>query len=297
MQDGCGCRHIPAQPSAVGAAPASSLAGGHATAGSLPAAAGSCCAWLRQAAGWPANHGPPAQPPKVPALPILLFVSLGCQLQVATAIKDAADMHDVHQWLRDSCTISVYLDFPHILLKDVWAVQAASFQHRSTCTAAAASCSISSGFHAEQRGMEPIHCTSCFHSQIYIQADFCGLALKNTCLHMLTFWCHTARHSSRSLGPTDEMHGLAFGKHMLLQEQQAQPQQQQQQQRVRRVREDENSVVVRGTRYTKLECVGRGGSSKVYKVRILEGSHFQLRAVLFMGILDTNTAIYTDSRL
>jgi hypothetical protein len=39
--------------------------------------------------------------------------------------------------------------------------------------------------------------------------------------------------------------------------------------RVRRVREDENSVVVRGTRYTKLECVGRGGSSKVYKVRKL----------------------------
>lgn len=36
--------------------------------------------------------------------------------------------------------------------------------------------------------------------------------------------------------------------------------------RARRVREDENSVVVRGTRYTKLECVGRGGSSKVYKV-------------------------------
>ena len=35
----------------------------------------------------------------------------------------------------------------------------------------------------------------------------------------------------------------------------------QQQHRVRR--EDENSVVVRGTRYTKLECVGRGGSSKV----------------------------------
>ena len=57
-------------------------------------------------------------------------------------------------------------------------------------------------------------------------------------------------------------------------QQQAQPphQQQQKQQhgaqaqtqqhhRVRR--EDENSVVVRGTRYTKLECVGRGGSSKV----------------------------------
>lgn len=40
----------------------------------------------------------------------------------------------------------------------------------------------------------------------------------------------------------------------------AQPQGQQQH-RVRR--EDENSVVVRGSRYTKLECVGRGGSSKV----------------------------------
>ena len=26
-------------------------------------------------------------------------------------------------------------------------------------------------------------------------------------------------------------------------------------------------MVVRGTRYTKLECVGRGGSSKVFKVR------------------------------
>ena len=36
--------------------------------------------------------------------------------------------------------------------------------------------------------------------------------------------------------------------------------------RQRRVREDENMVMVRGTRYTKLECVGRGGSSKVYKV-------------------------------
>ena len=38
--------------------------------------------------------------------------------------------------------------------------------------------------------------------------------------------------------------------------------------RPRRVREDENTVVVRGTRYTKLECVGRGGSSKVFKVRV-----------------------------
>ena len=35
----------------------------------------------------------------------------------------------------------------------------------------------------------------------------------------------------------------------------------------RRVREDENTVVVRNTRYTKLECVGRGGSSKVFKVQ------------------------------
>ncbi len=33
------------------------------------------------------------------------------------------------------------------------------------------------------------------------------------------------------------------------------------------VREDENSVIVHDKRYTKLECVGRGGSSKVYKVR------------------------------
>ena len=32
------------------------------------------------------------------------------------------------------------------------------------------------------------------------------------------------------------------------------------------IREDENTVLVRRTRYTKLECVGRGGSSKVFKV-------------------------------
>ena len=43
-------------------------------------------------------------------------------------------------------------------------------------------------------------------------------------------------------------------------------QQGQQQHRVRR--EDENSVVVRGTRYTKLECVGRGGSSKVASLSV-----------------------------
>ena len=49
-------------------------------------------------------------------------------------------------------------------------------------------------------------------------------------------------------------------------EQQPQHQHQQLQQQKRRVREDENSVIVRGNRYTKLECVGRGGSSKVFKV-------------------------------
>lgn len=32
------------------------------------------------------------------------------------------------------------------------------------------------------------------------------------------------------------------------------------------IREDENMAMVRGTRYTKLECVGKGGSSKVFKV-------------------------------
>ena len=47
-----------------------------------------------------------------------------------------------------------------------------------------------------------------------------------------------------------------------------QPQQQQPQQK-RRVREDENTVIVRGNRYTKLECVGRGGSSKVFKVGLV----------------------------
>lgn len=46
-------------------------------------------------------------------------------------------------------------------------------------------------------------------------------------------------------------------------------QQVQQQQAVRqsRPREDAQTVYVQGTRYTKLECVGRGGSSKVFKVR------------------------------
>ena len=35
----------------------------------------------------------------------------------------------------------------------------------------------------------------------------------------------------------------------------------------RRVREDENTVLVGNNRYTKLECIGKGGSSKVFKVR------------------------------
>jgi len=33
-------------------------------------------------------------------------------------------------------------------------------------------------------------------------------------------------------------------------------------------------VMVRNTRYTKLECVGRGGSSKVFKVHTLPNSLF-----------------------
>ena len=58
----------------------------------------------------------------------------------------------------------------------------------------------------------------------------------------------------------------------LQQERQAAAQQQQSAQlqgQQRRVREDENTVIVRGTRYTKLECVGRGGSSKVFKVHMM----------------------------
>ena len=37
----------------------------------------------------------------------------------------------------------------------------------------------------------------------------------------------------------------------------------------RRVREDDTTVHVRGVRFTKLECVGKGGSSKVFKVRLV----------------------------
>ncbi len=78
---------------------------------------------------------------------------------------------------------------------------------------------------------------------------------------------HAQQSSQRSTQPQQQQH--QHQQHATQQPAQ-QPQQQQkqqhgaqgqQQQRVRR--EDENSVVVRGTRYTKLECVGRGGSSKV----------------------------------
>ena len=57
-------------------------------------------------------------------------------------------------------------------------------------------------------------------------------------------------------------------------QQQLQQQQQQQQTaaaaaapKQTRPREDAQTVYVQGTRYTKLECVGRGGSSKVFKVK------------------------------
>jgi hypothetical protein len=60
----------------------------------------------------------------------------------------------------------------------------------------------------------------------------------------------------------------------ILQQQQLQQQQQQQAAaapKQTRPREDAQTVYVQGTRYTKLECVGRGGSSKVFKVRDMVG--------------------------
>ncbi|KAK9842292.1 hypothetical protein WJX81_004955 [Elliptochloris bilobata] len=53
--------------------------------------------------------------------------------------------------------------------------------------------------------------------------------------------------------------------------------------RARRVREDENTVVVRGTRYTKLECVGRGGSSKVFKVMAPSRKIYALKRIRLAG--------------
>ncbi|KAL4539201.1 hypothetical protein Ndes2526B_g02541 [Nannochloris sp. 'desiccata'] len=57
----------------------------------------------------------------------------------------------------------------------------------------------------------------------------------------------------------------------------------------RRVIEDEESVTVRNIRYTKLECVGRGGSSKVYKVMAPNKKIFALKRIRLNGC-DTEAA-------
>jgi hypothetical protein len=44
-----------------------------------------------------------------------------------------------------------------------------------------------------------------------------------------------------------------------------------------RPKEDPQTVFVQGMRYHKLECVGRGGSSKVFKVRTLSRQTKQRR--------------------
>jgi serine/threonine-protein kinase TTK/MPS1 len=51
----------------------------------------------------------------------------------------------------------------------------------------------------------------------------------------------------------------------------------------RRIVEDENSIVVKGIMYTKLECVGKGGSSKVYKVMAPNRKIFALKRIRFSG--------------
>eukprot|EP00887_Chlorella_sp_A99_P002275 scaffold10.g2275.t1 len=51
----------------------------------------------------------------------------------------------------------------------------------------------------------------------------------------------------------------------------------------RLVVEDEQSVLVRGITYTKLECVGRGGSSKVYKVMAPNRKIFALKRIRLQG--------------
>lgn len=51
----------------------------------------------------------------------------------------------------------------------------------------------------------------------------------------------------------------------------------------RRVVEDENSVTVKDISYTKLECVGRGGSSKVYKVMAPNRKIFALKRIRLQG--------------
>jgi hypothetical protein len=47
--------------------------------------------------------------------------------------------------------------------------------------------------------------------------------------------------------------------------------------------EDESTVVVRGVAYAKLECVGRGGSSRVYKVMAPNRKIFALKRIRFSG--------------
>lgn len=51
----------------------------------------------------------------------------------------------------------------------------------------------------------------------------------------------------------------------------------------RRIVEDEGMVMVRGIRYTKLECVGKGGSSKVYKVMAPNKKIFALKRIRLNG--------------
>lgn len=51
----------------------------------------------------------------------------------------------------------------------------------------------------------------------------------------------------------------------------------------RRVVEDENSVIVKGIAYTKLECVGKGGSSKVFKVMAPNRKIFALKRIRLSG--------------
>ena len=88
---------------------------------------------------------------------------------------------------------------------------------------------------------------------------------------------HSSSQQSRQAAGAQQPVLHKESQHKPPQQQQRQPQQlqqaQQQQQQRRRVREDENSVIVRGNRYTKLECVGRGGSSKVFKVRLMITMH------------------------
>ncbi|KAK9833841.1 hypothetical protein WJX74_007511 [Apatococcus lobatus] len=51
----------------------------------------------------------------------------------------------------------------------------------------------------------------------------------------------------------------------------------------RRVREDENTVLVGNNRYTKLECIGKGGSSKVFKVMAPNRKIFALKRIRLQG--------------